>query len=42
MKGRLTAAANYYKPVPMDQWTAKDMMNGRLAVPGLDDEEGGH
>ncbi|MEI6315644.1 MAG: hypothetical protein WCO89_12295 [Syntrophus sp. (in: bacteria)] len=23
----------------MDQWTAKDMMNGRLALPGPDDED---
>lgn len=37
-----TAAANYYKPIPMDQWTVKDMLNGRLALPGTDDDEDGH
>lgn len=27
------AAANYYKPVPMDQWTIKDMLQGKLPYP---------
>jgi hypothetical protein len=27
------AAAEYYKPVPMDQWTVKDMLKDKMALP---------
>ena len=32
------AAANYYKPVPMDKWTVRELMQGRLPVTVVDVE----